>query len=97
MTLFSKKLVSRLNLFIAQRIPDQRGDLVSGRHWVWNLLSNKINKISVLTILSSRVTFYEDVKLRGSDKCLLSNKDCFNCYNNLNHNNDNQRNYIIYD
>ena len=40
-TLFSKKLVSRLNPFVSQRIPDQKGELMPGRHWVWNSISKK--------------------------------------------------------
>ena len=96
-TLFSKKIVSCLNPFIAQRIPDQRGNLMPGRHWVWNFFSNKINKISALMIVSSHIISYEDMKLRSSDECLLSNRDCFKCYNNFNHDNDIDGNYIIYD
>ena len=96
-TLFSKKLVSHLNLFASQRIPDQKGELMPGRHLVWNSFSKKINKISTLMILRSHVISYDNVKLRSSDECLLSNRDCFKCFKNLRHDNDIDGNYLIYD
>jgi len=54
---FSKKAVARLPGFVIPRVPKERTDLYPGRHWHWNSFISKIQRISVLLVLSNHDSY----------------------------------------
>ena len=57
----SSILLNRLHPFLRTRIPLQRTDLLPGRHWVWDSLRGKLQKICTMMILSEHIVSCEDL------------------------------------
>ena len=69
---FSKKAVARLPGFVIPRVPKERKDLYPGSHWHWNSFISKIQRISILSVLSGHVS--KNIELRGAHESYLSGK-----------------------
>ena len=71
------RLLHRLPMFLKNRIPKKRSDLMPGCHWVWDSLRDKIFKLAALMILSKHILDGEALVFRGNTECLLTSKDNF--------------------
>ena len=74
--LFARKIISRLPSFVIPRVPPDRSDLHPGRHWHWDSLMKKLQRISILCVMSGHIPC--NLHLRGAHESYLkSNNDAF--------------------
>ena len=93
----SYHLISRLPIFLQDRLPPSRPDLFPGSHWVWNSLRKQMKTIVTIMIVNKHVCDKDELKFKTENECLLSHRIHFNSSDSESLEYDPDGSYIVYD
>jgi hypothetical protein len=68
--LMARKLLARLPMYLASKIPPEKEHLLPGQHWVWTSLCGKLTRVCTLMHLSGHIA--QDLETRGPDEGFLA-------------------------
>ena len=71
-SVFTNKMISRLQNYISMKVPLHKTDLLADKHWVWNSFRSKVRKIVVLLMINGHVTEYDHLLYKSSNETLLA-------------------------
>ena len=95
--LSSNLLLNRLHGYLRTRIPLQRIELLTGRHWVWDSLVCNLKKICAMIILSGHIIDQKGFHCTKDDDCILKQRQNTIGVEHLDTKNDMDGNYLVFD